>query len=655
MISRIGLVTGLVSVALLLLPAAPAAAHPTLQATSPPAGYSVLEPPQEIVLDFGERVELVPDVLRLASDDGRPAGLSTPMLSDNGRRLTARVDGELDRGMYRVAWQVRGTDGDLVSGTYSFAVADPMATGGASPMAAGGAGSAASSVLGSVLRWALFAAAALGLGGAAGTLLTHRIRREARRERVELDPVPAPALTAGVLGMAATIGLLIVGGYGLAELVGSRPGRLLGVELVAFAAAFTLAAVARPLARPSLRTAAATPLLAVLAAEALRAHVSVLRPVAGATLTAVHLLAVSLWIGGLVQVLRASVRWRGCSGWARLLVFDYARAALWLALAVILTGAVQSVLLVPTPADLLSTGYGQVLLVKLAVVAVVLACALLARRRLRRTPGRDSPPVGRAAHVEVAALTGALALAAVLTSLTPPAQAGAGAVMPPPPVGPAVPVGTLAGQVTAAATASSGQLVVRLTTPLDGPYDDPPVSPPYRLTARIGDQQLRLVGCGVGCFTAPVDWQSGITTVELDATAPPWAGGTATLDVPWPPRPGGDRLQRVLTAMRSSGPIIVREATTSDYRGDPGVPRDLPISGADFVAGEPYAEGAVDPVELPVVEDDGTVTSRLAFAFPANGIVVQLWLGPDDRIVRAVLISPNHLISRTFRYGASPP
>lgn len=78
------------------------------------------------------------------------------------------------------------------------------------------------------------------------------------------------------------------------------------------------------------------------------------------------------------------------------------------------------------------------------------------------------------------------------------------------------------------------------------------------------------------------------------------------------------------------------------------------MSGADFVAREPYADGAVDPVELPVDEDDGAAARWLAFAFFADGIVVQLWVSSDDRIVREVLISPNHLITRTLHYNPSP-
>lgn len=658
-----GTVAALVVVGLVVLPAPPAAAHPTLRATSPAAGYAVAESPREVTLDFGEPVGLLDDSLRLTSSAGTPVTTSPAALSQEGRRLSVGLADALAAGVYRVAWQVRGEDGDLVSGGFSFAVSPPLVEGAGpaapddpagSPLVEGAGSAAPAGALAGVnlpaaLRWTLFAALALGLGGAGGAVLVGRIRREAAGKGVELASVPAPMSTAAAIGVVATAGLIVVGGYDLAEVLGSRPGALLGVELAAFAAALGLAAAARIPGWSRLRTAAAIPLLGVLAAEALRAHVAAQHPLAGGVLTAVHLLAAALWVGALAHVLHVAARWRGRSGWTRLLMADYGRLAVWSVIAVIATGIVQAILLVPDPTELFGTGYGQVLLAKLAVVAVVIGCAVLARRRIHRGPRTGVAPrrpVGRAVLVEIVALVGVLALTGALTSLTPPAQAAGGIELPPPPVGPALPVGTLAGQVTVAATVSTGRLVVRLTTPLDGPYDDPPESPPYRLTVRtMSGVELALVPCGTGCFTAPVDWRPGTTTLALDATAPPWSGGPARLDVTWPPRPAEERLDRVLTAMRDVGPFTLIETVTSDTRADPGIVRELPTTGADFIAREPYAEGVSDAVTVSGPDGD-----QLAFAFPANGISSQLWLDDRDRITRQVLVSPNHLITRTFAY-----
>jgi copper transport protein len=283
----------LMVVAFALLPAPPAAAHPTLRATAPPAGYSVVEAPREITLDFGEPVGLVGEAVQLTAGDGRAVRTAPATLSENGRRVTAQVEEDLAAEVYRVAWQVRGQDGDLVSGGFSFAVGMSALDGaGALAPTDGGGGADGGNVSAAVLRWALFAALALGLGGVAGTLLAGRIRREPGG--AELAPVPAPLLAAAVVGLTATAGLLAVGGYGIAEVLGSRPGRLLGVELAAFAATAGLAGLARLLPRPALRAAAVVPLLAVVVAEALRAHPAELRPLAGGLLTAVHLLAAAL-------------------------------------------------------------------------------------------------------------------------------------------------------------------------------------------------------------------------------------------------------------------------------------------------------------------------------------------------------------------------
>lgn len=102
--------------------------------------------------------------------------------------------------------------------------------------------------------------------------------------------------------------------------------------------------------------------------------------------------------------------------------------------------------------------------------------------------------------------------------------------------------------------------------------------------------------------------------------------------------------------MRDVGPFTLIETVTSDTRADPGIVRDLPTTGAEFIAREPYAEGVSDAVTV-----SGPDGEQLAFAFPANGISTQLWLDDRDRITRQVLVSPNHLITRTFAYLPPEP
>ncbi len=72
------------------------------------------------------------------------------------------------------------------------------------------------------------------------------------------------------------------------------------------------------------------------------------------------------------------------------------------------------------------------------------------------------------------------------------------------------------------------------------------------------------------------------------------------------------------------------------------------MTGADFVARETVRRGSHRPGRGAWRRGD-----QPAFAFPANGIVVALWLDAADRVVREVLVSPNHLITRTFDYPPS--
>ena len=108
----------LVAVVLLLV-AAPAAAH-SLLLEAAPAANTVTSAPREVALRFNNRIEKRLSRLRLVNEEGQ------------ARDLAVVVDGAADRlsapgpdvapGKYRLEWQVLSTDGHVVSGRYSFTV-----------------------------------------------------------------------------------------------------------------------------------------------------------------------------------------------------------------------------------------------------------------------------------------------------------------------------------------------------------------------------------------------------------------------------------------------------------------------------------------------------------------------------------------------------
>jgi copper transport protein len=143
------------------------------------------------------------------------------------------------------------------------------------------------------------------------------------------------------------------------------------------------------------------------------------RGIAGAVVLAVHLVAISVWVGTLVQLLRVARANRARTVRLRPAFAVYARLALALVLVVALSGTVGALLLVPTVRDLTGTGYGRALLAKLVLVAVVAVLAWSARRRLTRSPGTVEP----VARLEAMTLAAVLAVSAVLISLPTPAPA----------------------------------------------------------------------------------------------------------------------------------------------------------------------------------------------------------------------------------------
>ncbi|GAB2956496.1 hypothetical protein GCM10023080_014670 [Streptomyces pseudoechinosporeus] len=618
------LFAGLVlALAALIGSAPPASAHATLLFTSPAADATVADSPDSLVLVFDQPVGLNGSTVRL----GPTAELGTPALSRGDRTLTIPVRSSLGEGVHTVDWQVTARDGDIMTGSYRFAVGPrTVALGSGQTTAAKDATPTAA------LRWLLFTALALMLGELAASRLAARVPdAPARRPRPWMLP-------ASLTGCAAALALaaLQVGGGSLASVLDTRPGVLSVVEIAGFALAGAAVLVRR-------RAWALVPLAAVLVAEALRAHPQAEQAVAGPVLTFVHLTAATLWAGTLVQVLRTMAVWRGERTAARALLLTYARLAAWLFAAVVATGLISALLLVPLE-DLATTAYGRVLLGKLALVATAATLALAARRRLRHSNRNPRRP----ARAETGVLAVVLALSATLTVLSVPADADRPLPFAPPADGPTVPVGTRAGEIGISARASAGQLVLDLATPRTGDS----AGQSYALTATLADPRgatrpLKLRGCGTGCFYAPVSWRDGTSRLTLTAAAGPWQGGHAGLTVTWPPRPDAGLLREAVAAMKAVPRFTLHELVTSNTARDLGNLKELPLTGADFLASEPYGSGTAS-VTTRLPDDNGN--RRIALAFPAEHTQLELTLDDDGRILHETIAAPYHLVTRTFVY-----
>jgi len=621
----------LVALGVLLGGAVPASAHPTLLFTDPTADTAVPATPQTLTLVFNEAVTVGPHALSLLDSTGRVLPLGPTSTAREGTVVTARTTEPLPPGTYVLRWQATGTDGDLVNDEFRFAVGTAVSEAGTTSGQSASWGEAA-------LRWWLFAGFAVAFGGIVG----ERFTASARAENAALRAMRSLVVPGALLGLAAVVGLgvLLIADTGTTSALWlGSVGRILLAEALGFAAA----AMVATLRRGRWRAWAALPLAVVAAAEGLRAHANVAAPGWGALLTGVHLAAAAVWAGTLLHLVRAVIAWRRQPPAVRWVLAGYLRLAAWVFVVVVATGVVSALLLVPLSA-LGTTTYGQVLLIKLAVVALAVGLAFSAR-----LASCNGPRLGRArrlARLEAGALVGVLAISAVLVS-TPPA--GSRQPVPPPARGLVVPLGTVAGQVGVSAAISDGQLVVRLSTPQRG--DAPTPDQDYRLSGHLTtsghDDALAFHGCGQGCFVAPAGWRDGDNVLTLRVDASGWRGGTASWLVPWPARPGSGDLARTVAAMRAADHLTVYETVTSDTTTPPSGPQRLDLNGSWFLSQEPYASG-VAPIADRISPDGQPI--RLALSYPAAFTNVTLTLDAQGRISEEILTDSTHLIHRRFVY-----
>ncbi|MFF4567287.1 copper resistance protein CopC [Streptomyces sp. NPDC001435] len=620
----------------LLTSSVSAQAHAVLLFASPSIEGAVPTAPKEIALVFDEPVQPAgARTARITTAAGKAVDIGSAARSEGGRQVTVPVQGTLGPGVYTVDWQVAAQDGDVMGGSYRFAVGSAAA--GLSAGSAGGQQQVSGAGATAVLRWVLFGAFALALGGLVGERLA------ARHEITK----PRPWARAGAVGgLVASLGLavLIAGGGSLVEGFSSPSGVTLfvaraGMLAVIEAAAWLVAAVATARGWPS---AAWAGLAAAIVSEGLRAHPAGASAVWGPVLTTMHLAAAAVWIGALVHLVHVGIARRWDTRF-RAALGAYARLALLLVIVVLLTGTLSGLLLI-SPSELLDTSFGKLLSVKLLLVAAVCVLALTARRQMARSAPRSL------VRVEASALVAVLAVTAWLSVTQPPRDAQAALPFAPPASGDAITAGGRADEIGIAATASAGQVVVRLTAPTtDLDRDD---SRSYEASLRLADavgraRTVSLRGCGDGCFYAPVIWKKGANLLTVRASAKGWGGGRETLRVMWPVRPGAAQLVRTVKAMRAVKKFTLHELVASDTARATIAPTRLELSGGRFVDSEPYAKGQATQTSRFTDAEGHTV---LALGYPGERLALELTLDDHDRVVRETLVAPNHLIHRSFTY-----
>lgn len=397
------LATVALAFAVLGLTAAPANAHAVLVSSSPVDGTRVEASPTAVTLTFDESVRLTPAAAQVISATGMRADAGTAHLSTDGVSVVIPLHPDLPRGSYAATWRVVSADTHVVTGSITFGIGqDAGAT--APPSVEH---SASLTLAADVARGVLYVGLVLSMGVA---LVCRTLWPWALR----LARIRGVLLGGWIAVVGATVAQFLLQGpqslnLGWAEVFSmdsvcdtlcSHVGMILVVRAVVIAA---LAVALRSNRRGS-TVAVALCAAGIAVTVVIDGHAGVGEQAWLATaVTVVHVLAMTVWLGGLVVLgiaVLPSGRMDGVRRWS-LTAFACVST-------LILSGEYQAWRQVRPVEAMWSTAYGITLTAKLAIVAAMLGLACVGQRRLDPKVLRRTVPVEMALGLAVVAVTTAL-------------------------------------------------------------------------------------------------------------------------------------------------------------------------------------------------------------------------------------------------------
>jgi len=367
-------------------------AHASLE-SSAPAANSVLEAgPDSIVLDFNEGVEAELASISLFDGDGSVLQVGTPKAGGDDT-IVSVIAPQVGDGIYAVVWRVTSSDGHVVDGAFSFQVG----TGGT-----GDGQQLIDQVRDGVrsqpaVRWwygaarFLSLAGAIALLGAGWWLLQAPALMLARRGAKVLIAVAAVALGVGSAAAFGLFGAEAVAGTLAdaaspsvwADVAGTQTGRMLLARVVFAVVLVGLLGLRARRAWGWWRLAAAAAGIFTLYTFPAAGHPNGQDPAAlWITLDLAHLVAITIWLGGLLALAVSSSAALASPEGGRL-VRRFSMASAIAVPVIVASGVAQALKLAGGIADLTETDWGRLLLTKVTVVVALLALAGVSRWLLR--------------------------------------------------------------------------------------------------------------------------------------------------------------------------------------------------------------------------------------------------------------------------------
>ncbi|MFD4593368.1 copper resistance CopC/CopD family protein [Streptomyces rubiginosohelvolus] len=383
---------------LLLAGAGPASAHAALTGSDPADGAVVDTAPKEVTLSFSEAIAVGDDSIRVLDPSGKRADTDAEPkdLSEGSTvRYGVALHSGLPDGTYTVAWQAISADSHPISGAFTFSIGAPSDTTVALPSQEAGGGPVG--VVYDIARYAAYGGFVLLVGGSAFVLVCWRGGATAL-------PMQRLVVRGWLTLTAATLVMLLLrnpytgsGKFadafdlaGLQSVLDTKPGAALVSRLLLLgAAALFIAVLFGTYARREderekkdltfgLAVGGGVVATGIAATWAMSEHASTgIQANIAMPVDVLHLLAVAAWLGGLASLLVALYRTPDIGSAA---VRRFSAVAFGSVVVLAATGIYQSWRQVGSWSALTGTRYGQLLILKVALIAVLLAVAWFSRR-----------------------------------------------------------------------------------------------------------------------------------------------------------------------------------------------------------------------------------------------------------------------------------
>jgi copper transport protein len=426
------------------LPAAPVQAHANLISSHPAPGDVLAAFPTPVEMEFSEAV--APGSVR-----AELLNAGAQVLSQG--RITLSADNPLEisitfptqpEGVYSIRWEVQSAqDGHITSGTLPFSVG--LNTPAVSRLPPPGAPDPASDwppAADVLLRGLGYIAVALLAGPVLFGLLVWRpAYRQAGGNGSDWDAAVSTWLRrwiqiGGLLGIASLGGLALWQAAQLSRIAGPAPGGELLASLppliglrAALLAALTLGARFLPPAgagSPRRWWLALAGGGGLILTYALSGHNAAAGSALGVAADGLHLTAMAAWIGGLLPLAIVLLRQREdlrSAGLAFEVTRRFSRLALTAVIGLGASGLISALIQVQTLAALLGTRYGQTLLIKTSLFAVLIGFGAVNQKillpKMACSGGSAFRWLGRSVWAEIGLATGLLFAAGALMSSAP--------------------------------------------------------------------------------------------------------------------------------------------------------------------------------------------------------------------------------------------